>query len=133
MQTIFAVQGRTNVASAWTRKSDGCAGTHECRERMDAQEGHQHRGQDGRRSTTTAVVDVPDVDDLRTARTACARSSHPHFESPQLRQVMQPSILIAAFMEHFAQSCASAGNAPASWADTFAGAWRACRSARLPL
>ena len=34
---------------------------------------------------------------------------HPHFESPQLRQVMQPSIMIMALVMHLLQSCALAG------------------------
>ena len=45
----------------------------------------------------------------------CRRTStHPHFESPQLRQVMQPSIFTTAFIEHLPHSCAVAGNADAS-------------------
>lgn len=33
----------------------------------------------------------------------------PHFESPQLRQVMQPSIITTAAVLHFEQSCAPCG------------------------
>ena len=33
----------------------------------------------------------------------------PHFESPQLRQVMQPSIMITAAVLHFEHSCAPSG------------------------
>src|SRR5882724_2790953 len=34
---------------------------------------------------------------------------YPHFESPQLRQVMQPSIITTAAVEHLAHSCAPSG------------------------
>jgi hypothetical protein len=34
---------------------------------------------------------------------------YPHLESPQLRQVMQPSIITTAAVEHLAQSCAPSG------------------------
>ena len=37
------------------------------------------------------------------------RVRHPHFESPQERQVMQPSIMTTAAVLHFAQSCAPSG------------------------
>ena len=37
------------------------------------------------------------------------RQSYPHFESPQLRQVMQPSIMTTAAVLHLAQSCAPSG------------------------
>jgi hypothetical protein len=33
----------------------------------------------------------------------------PHFESPQFRQVMQPSIMTTAAVLHFEQSCAPCG------------------------
>ena len=36
-------------------------------------------------------------------------TSQPHFESPQLRQVMQPSIMITAAVLHFEHSCAPSG------------------------
>ncbi len=36
-------------------------------------------------------------------------SLHPHFESPQLRQVMQPSIITTAAVLHLVQSCAPWG------------------------
>ena len=35
--------------------------------------------------------------------------TQPHFESPQLRQVMQPSIMIMALVMHLLHSCAPAG------------------------
>jgi hypothetical protein len=34
---------------------------------------------------------------------------HPHFESPQLRHVMQPSIITTAAVLHLVQSCAPWG------------------------
>ncbi len=34
---------------------------------------------------------------------------HPHFESPQFRQVLQPSIMTTAAVLHFAHSCAPSG------------------------
>src|SRR5206468_4137081 len=34
---------------------------------------------------------------------------YPHLESPQLRQVMQPSIITTAAVEHLAHSCAPSG------------------------
>ena len=34
---------------------------------------------------------------------------HPHFESPQERQVMQPSIMTTAAVLHFEHSCAPSG------------------------
>jgi len=41
-----------------------------------------------------------------------ASLAQPHFESPQLRHVMHPSILITALVEHFAHNCASDGKLP---------------------
>ncbi len=38
-----------------------------------------------------------------------ATRPQPHFESPQFRQVMQPSIMITAAVLHFAHSCAPSG------------------------
>jgi hypothetical protein len=34
---------------------------------------------------------------------------HPHFESPQLRQVLHPSNMTTAAVLHFVQSCAPSG------------------------
>src|SRR5690606_21490756 len=42
-------------------------------------------------------------------RGALRVAGHPHFESPQLRQVMQPSIMITAAVLHLAQSWAPSG------------------------
>jgi hypothetical protein len=35
--------------------------------------------------------------------------AHPHFESPQFKQVLQPSIITTAAMLHFVHSCAPSG------------------------
>jgi hypothetical protein len=42
-------------------------------------------------------------------RSSSSASRYPHFESPQLRQVMQPSIITTAAVEHLAHSCAPSG------------------------
>src|SRR3970040_1477629 len=53
---------------------------------------------------------------LQTLCLSSARVSdhHPHFESPQLRQVMHPSSLMTALVEHLTHSCASEGKSHAS-------------------
>ncbi len=50
----------------------------------------------------------------------CASTRHPHLESPQLRQVMQPSSWMTAFVLHFAHSVEDAGNSESSAAETTA-------------
>jgi hypothetical protein len=40
---------------------------------------------------------------------ALCSSNQPHFDSPQLRQVKHPSIIIAALVLHLLQSCAFLG------------------------
>src|ERR1700678_1402435 len=37
------------------------------------------------------------------------RLAYPHFESPQFKQVLQPSIMTTAAVLHFAHSCAPSG------------------------
>ncbi len=50
----------------------------------------------------------------RERRPRAASADQPHLESPQLRQVMQPSIMTAALVLHRAQSTESGGNSPSS-------------------
>src|SRR5688500_4791290 len=46
---------------------------------------------------------------LADRRSALPGSDQPHFESPQFRQVMHPSIITTAAVLHLAQSCAPSG------------------------
>src|ERR1700730_5420042 len=45
----------------------------------------------------------------QASHSSSSASRYPHFESPQLRQVMQPSIITTAAVEHLAHSCAPSG------------------------
>jgi hypothetical protein len=38
-----------------------------------------------------------------------SRRCYPHFESPQFKQVLQPSIITTAAVLHFAHNCAPSG------------------------
>lgn len=66
---------------------------------------------------------------LFSARSRVCSDHHPHLESPQLKHVMHPSILMTALVEHLVQSCASAGKSPR--ASSVAGPLLCSASARL--
>jgi hypothetical protein len=60
------------------------------------------------RKTTSGVPQ----DSLRGPRDNLCRHpqlAYPHFESPQFKQVLQPSIMTTAAVLHFAHSCAPSG------------------------
>jgi hypothetical protein len=46
---------------------------------------------------------------MRAGKSRPGATGQPHFESPQLRQVMQPSIITTAAVLHFEHSCAPCG------------------------
>jgi hypothetical protein len=57
----------------------------------------------------SAVLVVSLAAILASALVFLVTHNHPHFESPQYKQVWQPSSITTAAVLHFAQSCAPSG------------------------